>query len=282
MDHLVDELQRSVERWDELGWPRPEVMVVSGSGLATSLGRRVAGPLPWTELLPFPASGIEGHALEVEVLETDAGRTILYSRGRLHAYQGFTAAQVVFTVRLAALLGVQVLVLTNSSGGLQPTQHPGDLVVIRDHINLSGLTPLLGPFPEAWGPQFPDMAAAYDPALRALLWAGGKALGIDLGEGVYVGLLGPTYETPAEVRMLRTLGGDMVGMSTVLETIAGHHMGMRCVGLSMISNPGAGITDEVLVHADVLERAKAAAGKIGSLLGWLVAHPDLMKAPGPG
>ncbi len=275
MDHLESQLQDAVAQWDGRGWPRPRAMVVSGSGLATDLGRSIAGPVPWAELLPFRAWGIEGHPLEVELLEPCAGRVVLYSRGRLHAYQGYTPAQVVFTVRLAALLGAEVLVLTNSSGGLHPHHRSGDLAVIRDHLNLSGMNPLFGVLPAAWGPQFPDLATAYDPALRALIGEIAEELGIALSVGVYAGLAGPSYETPAEVGMLRSLGADMVGMSTVLEVIAARHMGVRCACLSLISNPAAGVTDEILDHADVIARGKQAGGKIARLLARLLAHPGL-------
>ncbi len=277
MDHLVKELETAVRAWDHLGWPRPHGLVVAGSGLAaTELGRSVAGPLSWGELLPFPVRGIDGHPLEIELLEPRPGRYVLFSRGRLHAYQGYTAAQVVFSVRLLALLGAKVLLLTNSSGGLHPTQQAGDLVLLRDHLNFSGLNPLTGIFPPSWGPQFPDMSQAYDPVLRQQLLAIAAREGIPLSEGVYCCMAGPSYETPAEVKMLRLLGGDVVGMSTVLEVIAARHMGLRCAALSLVSNPGAGVTDEVLDHADVLVRGREASAKISRLLSRLLAHPDLL------
>lgn len=279
MDPLVQDLQATVGRWDARGWPRPDVMVVAGSGLAsTDLGRRLEGPVSWGEVLPFPVRGIAGHPLELELLEPRDGRVVLFSRGRLHAYQGYTPAQVVFTVRLAALLGARVLVLTNSSGGLHPHHRPGDLVLLADHANFTGLNPLYGVLPESWGPQFPDMATAYDPALRRRFLELAAETGVRVSEGVYVGVLGPSYETPAEVAAFRSLGGDVVGMSTVLEVIAGHHMGLRCAALSLVSNPAAGVTDEVLDHADVLARGREAAGKVSRLLSRLLAHPELMDA----
>ncbi len=278
MNHLAQELRAALENWDARGWPRPDVMVVAGSGLSSAeLGKRLVGPVAWGELLPFPARGIAGHPLEIELLEPADGRVVLYSRGRLHAYQGYTPAQVVFPLRLAALAGARVLVLTNSSGGLKARNRAGDLLILRDHLNLTGLNPLYGSFPEEWGPQFPDMSTAYDPALARRLRDLAGELSIDVGEGVYVGVLGPSYETPAEVRAFRGLGGDAVGMSTVLEIIAGHHMGLRCAALSLISNPAAGVTDEVLDHADVLGRGQEAAGRISRLLSRFVAHPDLFE-----
>ncbi len=276
MDHLVAELKHAVRAWDERGWPRPQVMLVAGSGLGSELGDPIEPPCPWSELLPFSARGIEGHSLQVELLRPEGGPIVLYSRGRLHAYQGFTPAQVVFPVRLAALLGVQVLLLTNSAGGLRSTQRAGDLVVLRDHLNLTGMNPLWGRFPAAWGTQFPDMSSAYDPQLHCLILATGQKLGVALSEGIYAGVGGPSYETPAEVRMIGQMGADVVGMSTVLEVIAAHHMGVRCAGLSFISNSAAGVTDEVLDHEDVLERGKQAAGKVRKLLAGVVSHPDLL------
>ena len=276
MDHLESELDAAVAAWDGFGWPRPQVLVVSGSGLATDLGPTVAGPRPWSDLLPFAAWGIEGHPREVVLLEPVAGRTVLYSRGRIHAYQGFTAAETVFPVRLAALLGAEVAILSNSSGGLRDDHRAGDLVLIRDQINLSGLNPLAGRFPAAWGPQFPDMTAAYDPELAGLVLGCARELGVELGEGTYAGVYGPSYETPAEVRMLRGLGADLVGMSTVLEVIAGHHMGLRCAGLSLVSNPAAGVGgEEALDHADVLAQGREAAAKVARLLREVLRHPDL-------
>ncbi len=277
MDHLEKELLAAVAAWDGFGWPRPQVLVVSGSGLATDLGTPLAGPRPWSDLLPFAAWGIEGHPLDIELLAPREGRTVLYSRGRLHAYQGFTAAQTVFQVRLAALLGAEVVILSNSSGGLLEDHRTGDLVLIRDQLNLSGRNPLAGSFPTAWGPQFPDMTQAYDPELAELVLGTAGELGIELRQGVYAGLYGPSYETPAEVEMLRRLGADLVGMSTVLEVIAGRHMGLRCIGLSLVSNPAAGIGgEEALDHEDVLVQGREAAGKVGRLLRHVLRHPDLV------
>lgn len=276
MDHLENELQQAVAAWQGRGWPIPAVMVVSGSGLAMDLGPSLVGRQKWADYLPFPVAGIEGHPLEIELVEALPGRVVLSSRGRVHAYQGHSAAETVFTVRLAALLGVKLLLLTNSSGGLHSHHRPGDLVVLRDHLNLSGMNPLWGHFPKAWGPQFPDMMRAYDLGLRRLIGECAGELEIEIAEGIYAGLPGPSYETPAEVRMLRQLGADTVGMSTVLEVIAAHHMGVRCGCISVVSNPAAGVTEETLDHHDVLERGKEAAKKLGRLIAAVLKHPDLL------
>lgn len=276
MDHLATELDAAVQAWQDRGWPVPNVFAVSGSGLAADLGKPVVPATPWRDLLPFDVRGIEGHPLTLELIEVAPGRIVASSRGRLHAYQGYTPAQVVFPLRLMRLLGAEVLLMTNSSGGLHADHKPGDMVLLHDHINMMGINPLYGRFPDSWGPQFPDMNQAYDPRLRELLKLSAGELGFELEEGVYVGMAGPSYETPAEVRMLQTMGADAVGMSTVTEVIAGHHMGMRCGCVSVVSNPAAGVTDEVLDHADVLARAKSAAQRVGRLFQKALTHPDLL------
>lgn len=276
MDQLENELNQAVDAWKSRGWPLPSAMVVSGSGLAMDLGPSLVGRQSWASLLPFEIAAIEGHPLEIELVEPVPGRVVLSSRGRVHAYQGHSAAETVFTVRLAALLGTKLLLLTNSAGGLHPHHRPGDLVVLRDHLNLSGMNPLWGRFPKAWGPQFPDMLRAYDRNLRRLIGRCAAELGIEMQEGVYAGLPGPSYETPAEVQMLARLGADTVGMSTVLEVIAAHHMGVRCGCISVVANPAAGVTEETLDHADVLARGKDAAQRLGSLISAVLKHPDLL------
>ncbi|HEX3551656.1 MAG TPA: purine-nucleoside phosphorylase [Thermoanaerobaculia bacterium] len=276
LETLIEQHKSAVERFDLLGWPRPEVAVVSGSGLGVDLGERTRGPVQLEFLLPFPVHAVEGHQHAVEMFEPLPGRHVLYYRGRLHSYQGYSANDTVFQIRLAALLGAKVLVMTNATGGLQPLHRAGDLVLIRDHVNLTGLNPLRGQLPPDWGPRFPDMTAAYDPRLRALALRLASELGVPLSEGVYMGLAGPSYETPAEVRMLQTLGGDVAGMSTVLEVIAAHSMGVRCLCISMVSNPGAGLSADPVKHEDVLAAGQAAAAKLRLLLGELLRHPELV------
>lgn len=275
-DSLTESHKSAVERYDMLGWPRPEVALVSGSGLAVEVGERTHGPLQLEFLLPFGTHAIEGHPHEVEIFEPVSGRPVLYYKGRLHSYQGYDANETVFPVRLAALLGAKVLVMTNATGGLRPHYRPGDLVLIRDHLNLTGMTPLRGHLPPEWGPRFPDMTAAYDPRLRELTRRIADELGIPLREGVYAGLTGPSYETPAEVKMLQILGGDIAGMSTVLEVLAARHMGMRCLCVSMVSNPGAGLSDAPVTHEEVLAAAQGAAEKLRALLAAVLRHPELL------
>jgi purine-nucleoside phosphorylase len=194
---------------------------------------------------------------------------VLYQRGRVHSYQGYDAAQTVFHVRLAALLGAERLVMTNASGSLRPELAPGRLVLIKDHINFIGLNPLSGSPPEEWGPRFPDMSEAYSVALRESAHTVARDQDLELAEGVYAGVAGPSFETPAEVAMLRGAGADLVGMSTVLEVIAARHMGMDCLGLSMVSNHAAG-SGETLDHAEVLETGRTVAEQVRRLLEGLI------------
>jgi len=253
----------------------PSVLLVSGSGLTVELDGRVEGIAELAEIVPFPTRAVVGHPHQLELLETQHG-IVLYQRGRLHSYQGYSANQTVFVVRLAALLGASTLIMTNAAGGLSDTQHTGQLAVISDQINLSGLNPLRGALPPEWGPQFPDMVHAHDPDLRALALALATELGIELSSGVYAGVAGPSFETPAEVEMLRRLGADLVGMSTVLEVIAARHLGMRCLCFSLIANLAAGLGDFAVVdHEEVLQSGRAAAEKIARLLSSLLGRPEL-------
>jgi len=275
MRHYEAELAAAVERWRRLGRPAPTVALVAGSGLSVDLGPPVAGPEPLADWLPVPVRAVPGHGHELELLEPAPGLRVLYFRGRLHAYQGYEPGAVVFPVRLAALLGVRTLVVTNASGGVRPEWPAGTLAAISDQINLTGLSPLVGEPPPAWGVRFPDMLDAYSADLRAVAHEHAERLGQPLAEGVYAGLLGPSYETAAEVRMLRALGADLVGMSTVLEVIAARHLGVRCLGLSLVSNPGAGVTPTPLTHEEVLEAGTAAAGRVRALLSALLADARL-------
>jgi purine-nucleoside phosphorylase len=275
MDGLAAELERAVASWDAAGWPRPQVMVVSGSGLAVDLGDPGDYRRPLGELLPFPARHVEGHPHSLELLAADSPSPILYQRGRLHSYQGYDGHETAFSVRLGALLGVRTLVLSNASGGLRPDGRPGQLYLVRDHINLMGLNPLRGELPEAWGPRFPDLTDAYDPELRRLARDVAGELGIELQEGVYAAVAGPSYETAAEVEMLARMGADLVGMSTVLEVIAARHMGVRCLAFSLVANLATGLAAEPLVHTEVLAAAEAAAETLRGILVRLLERPEL-------
>lgn len=273
MSDPASHLQWAVDRWHESGWPKPKVILVSGSGLATDLAAPSFHEAPLSHWLPFPTRQIEGHPLHTQMIEPEPGLQVLYQKGRLHSYQGYDAHQTVFMIRLAALLGAQFLIMSNAAGGLNPDYQPGDLVLIRDHLNLIGLNPLRGEIPAAWGPQFPDMSQAYDLGMRAAALTAASGAGLDLAEGVYAAVAGPSYETPAEVRMLQVLGADLVGMSTALEVIAARHMGLRCLGISLVANMAPGVSAGVTDHADVLEAATAAAQQLSTVLKVLFASP---------
>jgi purine-nucleoside phosphorylase len=275
MDGMVKELESAVAHWDEAGWPRPKAMIISGSGLAVDLGDPGEHSRPMGDFLPFLPGHVEGHPHTFDLLAADSERPVLYQRGRLHSYQGYDGHQTAFSVRLGALLGVKTVVLSNASGGLYEGVRAGDLMLIKDHINLIGLNPLRGELPPSWGPHFPDLSSAYDPELRRVAREEAAELGMALGEGVYAAVAGPSYETPAEVSMLRTMGADLVGMSTVLEVIAARHMGLRCLCFSLVSNPAAGMIAEPLVHTEVLAAAQEASGRLRELLVRVLERPEL-------
>lgn len=275
MEERIRGLEEAVAAWDRRGWPRPRVAVVSGSGLAVDLHPPTHGPLPLADLLPCPVHPVEGHPHRVELLLPRPERPAVYFRGRLHAYQGYDPFDTAFAVRLAALLGARLLVMTNAAGGVSPDLAPGGLALVRDHLNLTGLDPLRGSLPAAWGPRFPDLSDAYDPRLRRLARDRAAELGLELAEGVYAGVAGPSYETPAEVRMLRTLGADLVGMSTVLEVIAARHLGLACLVVSLVANPAAGVGDVPPAHDDVLAAGRAAREDLAKLLRAILEDPAL-------
>jgi purine-nucleoside phosphorylase len=210
--------------------------------------------IPYAELPHFPHSSVPGHAGRL-VLGQVAGEPVVAMQGRVHAYEGYTPAEVSFPARVLCALGIRTLVVTNAAGTVNLSFQPGDLMIITDHINLSGYNPLTGPNDDRLGPRFPDMSAAYPLALRTLLRESARRVGVELKEGVYVCLAGPSYETPAEIRMLRALGVDAVGMSTVPEVIAATHMGVRVAGVSCITNLAAGIGEKPLTHEEVAETA---------------------------
>ncbi len=244
----------------------PRVGLILGSGLApyadTFLEKTV---LPYTELPHFPRSGVPGHPGNL-VLGKAEGVPAVALQGRVHLYEGYTMSEVAFPVRVLGLLGIGYLIVTNAAGGIAPEFEPGDLMLIRDHINLMGGNPLLGSNIDELGPRFPDMSEPYDPAMRDAATRAAAGLGITLREGVYAGLTGPAYETPAEIRMCRTLGADAVGMSTVPEVITANHMGIRVLGISCIANMAAGILPRKISHAEVIETTHRIGGTFVSLL----------------
>jgi purine-nucleoside phosphorylase len=244
------------------------VGLVLGSGLGTfaeGLADRVAIPFDRIPHFPVP-SGIVGHAGEL-VLGRVGKTPVVVLSGRVHYYEGRTMSEVVFPARVLARLGVKAVILTNAAGGVRLTFRPGDLMVLTDHINALGANPLVGANEDALGPRFPDMSTVYDARLRRVVKEEARRLRIPLRQGVYVGLQGPSYETPAEIRMWRKLGADAVGMSTVPEAIALRHAGVRVVGISTITNMAAGILKKTLDHAEVMETARRVGARFVQLLG---------------
>jgi purine-nucleoside phosphorylase len=250
----------------------PELGIVLGSGLG-SLADDVEDPvaIPFAELPGWPAATAPGHVGRL-ILGRLAGRPVVMLQGRFHYYEGNAPGLVVQPVLLFQRLGAKVVVLTNASGGLDPSFGPGTLMVMSDHINLTGLNPLTGPNADSMGERFTDLTTAWSPRLRAALHAAGRAEGVELAEGVYVGLTGPNYETPAEVRMLAQLGGHAVGMSTVLECIAARWAGLEVCGVSLVTNAGAGYTGEPLTHEEVLAAGAEAGPRLARVIRRFVAE----------
>ncbi len=244
----------------------PSVAIVLGSGLgdfAGSLGDAVS--IPYGELPNWPVSKVAGHEGRL-VVGTSRGRRIAALSGRCHLYEGHDARTVTFAVRALGLLGVKTLILTNAAGGVNTGFSQGALMVIDDHLNLTGQNPLVGANDDRFGTRFPDMTEVYSARLRRLADESSAAIGFGLAHGVYAALLGPSYETPAEIRYLRTIGADAVGMSTVPEAIAARHMGMNVLGLSCITNMAAGVLPQPLDHAEVMETVRRVRGQFVALL----------------
>lgn len=254
----------------------PRVAVVLGSGLG-GFADAIENPsiLPYADIPEWPRSTAVGHAGKL-VVGTVAGVPVAALAGRAHLYEGNTPQQVVYGIRALDLLGVNALILTNAAGAVNTQLKPGQLVLISDHINLLGANPLTGPNDEALGPRFPDMSEAYTKRYRELARQVAKTLGIELGEGVYAAVPGPSYETPAEIRYLRVIGADLVGMSTVLETIAANHMGMKVLGVSCVTNYAAGVTDQKLDHSEVLATGERVRDTLTVLLNAVI--PQLAEA----
>ena len=270
---LFDRVRNAAETVAErLDATAAEVAVVLGSGLGGVANRLEGARAALYATLPgFPETTVAGHAGRL-VAGAIAGHQTLLLCGRVHGYEGYAAAEVGFGVRVAAALGVHTLIVTNAAGGIDPALTPGEIVAIADHLNLTGTSVLCGPNDERLGPRFVDMTDAYSPALRALAaLAAPAALGRPLREAVYAGVAGPAYETPAEVRMLRTLGAGLVGMSTVHEVTAARHSGLAVLGLSLVSNHAAGVKNEPLRHEDVTRAAAAGSDALGSLIAAVIA-----------
>ncbi len=277
----VQAAARAVSEQLELDTPTAAVVLGSGlGGVADRLtdARRVA----YASLPCFPETTVAGHPGRLVAGKISSGpaskagdKTVLLLCGRVHGYEGYPPSEVGFGVRVVAALGVRTLIVSNASGAVDPAFSPGEIVAISDHINLTSGSPLTGTNDERLGPRFVDMTDAYDPKLRALAMAAAPgAIGRPLREAIYAGMAGPAYETPAEVRLLRTLGAGLVGMSTVHEVIAARHAGLSVLGLSLVANMAAGVTPGPLRHEDVTRAAAAGADALGRLIAAVVAGLD--------
>lgn len=245
---------------------RPKIALVLGSGLGAFADEFTSATrIPYVKIPHFPRSTAIGHAGQLVVGKV-GGVEVVGMQGRVHLYEGYSVKDVAFPIRVFSRMGVKVVILTNAAGGIKKEFTQGRLVVISDHINLQGANSLSGPNEEKFGPRFPDMSTAYDKQFRELLLAEGRAHGVELGEGVYAALAGPSYETPAEIRYLRAIGADLVGMSTVPEVIAARHCNIRVLGISCVTNAAAGILDQPLDHKEVLETAERVKEQFISLL----------------
>jgi purine-nucleoside phosphorylase len=265
---LLRQIASDFERDHRPGQVR--ALLVAGSGLSLEIpGWEQGESVSLDEIFPFPMHALPGHS-HTMTLWRRGEESLLVMNGRLHLYQGYGPHEVVAPVRLAALLGAEVMVATNATGSLEPDLAPGSLVVVSDHLNFQGSNPLAGEWGREFGPAFPDMTEAYDPELRRLALEAAAEAGFEVREGVYAAMLGPSFETPAEIRMLRTVGGTVVGMSTVPEVIAARHMNVRVLVLSLAANPAAGLVDRPLTHQEVLEEGRKAAERLKRLLGILI------------
>lgn len=252
----MEQVQLIAERLKrDVRYHQPTIVVVLGSGLGALADGDCLSSIPYGDIDGFPRPTVSGHSGRI-VFRRFGEETVMLFQGRFHFYEGHGMDVVTLFPRLARLLDVRLYVVTNAAGGLNPDFTPGNLMVIRDHLNLMGTNPLIGPNHDELGPRFPDMTDAYDPELRRLMKQTASELGHQLKEGVYAGLTGPSYETPAEIRMLRTMGADAVGMSTVPEVIVARHAGLKVCGISCITNLAAGVTDQPLDHAEVLETGR--------------------------
>jgi purine-nucleoside phosphorylase len=245
---------------------KPRIGLVLGSGLgafADDLTNAVR--IPFGKIPSFPRSTAIGHAGQM-VIGKAGGVPVVVMQGRAHLYEGYSAAAVAFPTRVLGRMGIRALILTNAAGGINSDYGQGALVMLRDHINLQGQNPLTGPNDERFGPRFPDMSYTYSKNFRQIALEEAKKLSIPPREGVYVALAGPSYETPAEIRYLRTIGADLVGMSTVPEAIVARHMGMEVLAISCVTNMAAGILDKPLDHEEVLETGRRVMGQFVALL----------------
>lgn len=257
---------------------RPLAAIVLGSGLG-GLADRLEDPMPipFAEIPHWPVSTAPGHAARL-VFGRLGGRRVVIQQGRVHYYEGYSMKEVTFSTRVYGAWKIPYYIPTNASGGIHHGLRTGDIVLIHDHINLLGTNPLIGQNREEWGPRFPDLVRAYDPELLLLAEEAARENGILLKRGTYVAFTGPSFETPAEIRMARILGADLVGMSTVPEVIVARHMGMRTCALSCVANPAAGMTGQTLTHQEVLDEMEKSSASLLRLVEGLIRKLEVDRA----
>ena len=264
MKETINQVAQQIKT--KIGGYTPKIGIILGSGLG-GVAEAIENPIiiPYEEIEGFPRSTVSGHAGRLVIGKLN-GVDVLCMQGRVHFYEGHTPAALALVIRSYKKLGIEKLILTNASGSLNIDMGPGSLMIISDHINLSGCNPLVGPNDETVGPRFPDMTYAYDPELRQKLLKTAEQEGINMRSGVYLMTSGPNFETPAEIRMFRILGADAVGMSTVSETLCGVHCGMKVVGVSVITNYGAGMVADKQTHDETIAQANEAGKKLQRIL----------------
>lgn len=265
MDYMAN-MKEAIDYINEKYSEKLELGIVLGSGLG-GLGERIENPIKisYKDIPGFPLSTVEGHKGQL-IIGQLSGKNVIAMQGRFHYYEGYPLSQVVFPIRVMIGLGIKTLIVTNAAGGVNENFVPGDLMIIEDHINFTGQNPLIGQNLDSFGPRFVDMTKAYDEKLIQLAMKVGENLNINLQKGVYMWLTGPTYETPAEIRLARTLGASAVGMSTVPEVIVARHSGVEVLGISCITNMAAGILDKPLNHQEVIETSLKVQDKFEKLI----------------
>src|SRR6266850_2122781 len=268
---LYDRAQRAAEQIHSRANFEPSVAIVLGSGLGAFADELTESTsLAYKDIAGFAQATVEGHAGRLVIGK--AGEVpIAAMQGRFHFYEGYSLEDVTFPIRVLKSLGVRTLILTNAAGSLNTEFTPGSLMVISDHINLMGVNPLIGPNDDRFGPRFPDLTSTYDPDLQSTVIEEARAMNIDMRRGVYAALTGPSYETPAEIHMVRTLGADAVGMSTVPEAIVARHMDLRVIGISCITNLAAGVSDRPVDHSQVIATGEGVRAQFTELLRRVIA-----------
>src|SRR5437762_6249491 len=268
---LYDRAQRAADQIRSSANAEPSVAIVLGSGLGAFADELTESTsLSYKDIAGFAQATVEGHAGRLVIGKAGAV-PIAAMQGRFHFYEGYSLEDVTFPIRVLKSLGVRTLILTNAAGSLNTEFTPGSLMVISDHINLMGVNPLIGPNDERFGPRFPDLTATYAPELQNIVIEEARAIEVDMRRGVYAALSGPSYETPAEIHMVRTLGADAVGMSTVPEAIVARHMEMRLIGISCITNLAAGVSNRPIDHSQVMEIGKSVRAQFTELLRRVIA-----------